>query len=56
MTSLIWKDFFGKKARKLNSQITIATSITQIYDNHIKLEVSLHFWAIWPTVWQWSQK
>ena len=20
------------------------------YDNHIKFEVSLHFWRIWPTV------
>ena len=25
--------------------------ITHIYDNHIKFEVSLDFWQIWPTVW-----
>ena len=25
--------------------------ITYIYDKYIKLEVSLHFWWIWPTVW-----
>jgi hypothetical protein len=24
--------------------------ITHIYDNHIKFEVNLHFWQIWPTV------
>ena len=24
--------------------------IIHIYDNHIKFEVSLHFWRIWPTV------
>ena len=24
--------------------------ITHIYDKHIKFEVSLHFWQIWPTV------
>ena len=24
--------------------------ITNIYDNHIKFEVSLHSWRIWPTV------
>ena len=24
--------------------------ITHIYDYHIKFEVSLHFWRIWPTV------
>ena len=26
--------------------------ITHIHDNHIKFEVSLHFWQIWPTVWR----
>ena len=24
--------------------------ITHIYDKHMKFEVSLHFWQIWPTV------
>ena len=24
--------------------------ITYIYENHIKFEVSLHFWRIWPSV------
>ena len=25
-------------------------------DNHIKFEISLHFWWIWPTVWRpWSK-
>ena len=26
------------------------TEINHINDNHIKFEVSLHFWGIWPTV------
>ena len=29
---------------------TLTLIITHIYENHIKFEVSLHFWQIWPTV------
>ena len=32
-------------------QQTNKTKINHINENHIKFEVSLHFWAIWPTVW-----
>ena len=31
-------------------QQTNKNNITHINDNHIKFEVSLHFWGIWPTV------
>ena len=31
-------------------QQTNKTKINHISDNHIKLEVSLHFLGIWPTV------
>ena len=31
-------------------QQTNKTKINHINDNHIKFEVSLHFWGIWPTV------
>ena len=31
-------------------QQTNKTKINHINDNHIKFEVSLHFWWIWPTV------
>ena len=31
-------------------QQTNKTKINYINDNHIKFEVSLHFWRIWPTV------
>ena len=33
-------------------QQTNKTEINHIIDNHIKFEVSLHFWRIWPTVRQ----
>ena len=32
-------------------QQTNKNKINHISDNHIKFEVSLHFLAIWPTVW-----
>ena len=31
-------------------QQTNKTKINHIHDNHIKFEVSLNFWQIWPTV------
>ena len=31
-------------------QQTNKTEINHIIDKHIKFEVSLHFWGIWPTV------
>ena len=37
-------------SKKLGS-LTRKLLISHIYDNHIKFEVSLHFWWIWPTVW-----
>ena len=33
-----------------NFQQTNKTEINHSIDNHIKFEVSLHFWGIWPTV------
>ena len=33
-----------------NFQQAIKTKINHINENHIKIEVSLHFWGIWPTV------
>ena len=32
-------------------QKTNKTKINCINDNHIKWQVSLHFWGVWPTVW-----
>ena len=37
--------------KHLNAKTIIEIIITHIHDNHIKFEVSLHFWQIWPTVW-----
>ena len=37
--------FVQKKFQQTNK-----TKINHINDNHIKFEVSLHFWQIWPTV------
>ena len=42
----IYRDLHGL----INKLLLFNTVITHIYDNHIKFEVSLHFWRIWPTL------
>ena len=45
--------FNEKQLDGLTHKLLLFNSIIgHIYDNHIKFEVSLHVWEIWPTVWQ----
>ena len=44
---------FGSNIFSLTHKLLLFHAIiTHIYDYHIKFEVSLHFWRIWPTVWR----
>ena len=43
--------FSAKKLDSLTHKLLLFHAlITHINDNHIKFEVTLHFWRIWPTV------
>ena len=37
---------------QIKFQQTNKNKINHINDNHINIEVSLHFWGIWPTMWR----
>ena len=39
-----------------NFQHANKTKTNHINDNHIKFQVSLHFWGIWPPVYHLTEK